>query len=120
MDNKRTLLSYFIGIIFVIYVTIGPWIIIYNGIKMFVFMPLAIYVIYSITLGYYFRESSEIIADKYAVNLIGKEKCKEALNMIAKESVSSKNKFNLGRIFFRAVPMDWRIKLIDEYDENKI
>lgn len=70
------------------------------------------------SLGYGIIERSEFFADKYALKLIGKEKCLAALSLIKSQNVNSKKSGTIYNIFFKVVPIEKKVEFLNEYREK--
>lgn len=79
------------------------------------FLPLILFCLYTMTIGYYITEKSELLADKFAVNILGYEKCIEALNLLNKENPTFENKNPIRKLFIRDISFNRRIKFVNDY-----
>lgn len=114
LKDKKTFWTYFFVPIFVmIYLTILPYLL-KTANSWAAFIPLVTYFIYTVTLGYKFREKSEFSADEFALKSIGKENCIEALRLM-NTYVNSGSR----HLFLKPVPLERKIQFINDYEEKK-
>lgn len=111
LNDKKILFTHCLfPITIMIYLSILPYL--FSGLAAFI--PLVTYLVYKRTIGYRIDESAEFFADSFAVKIIGKEKCIEALTLMNKTSKS-----NGGNDFFKkAIPLEKRIQFIKAYKED--
>ncbi len=117
-DRKNIFVKIFISVIIGIWLSFAPYFF-YKTNALLVWLPLTVYIIYNITIGYYINLKSELFADKVAIKSIGKENVLEALNTIKKFNHED-DRFLLVKLFFRYVPIERRIRFVNEYSENEI
>lgn len=117
MKNRKVIFINHTFFIFLLaYLTIGPDV--FSGIikSQFAFLiPIITFLIFAIPLRRYSYEKTELNADKYALQTIGKEKCLEALNAMKKDNVKQSNKSWLSR----SIPLERRIQFIKDYEDKK-
>lgn len=101
----------------VFFVTITPYILhdVFNfKSPLILFMPLLLYLFYTMTIGYFIIEKSELLADEFAVNELGYEKCIEALNLMAQENSAPRKRNIMVTLFVKEVSFSRRIKFIND------
>ena len=118
-DNKANFAMCFILAIFLIYLTLGPYILPLLGNNYFAIIPIVTLYIYNITIGYKIRERSELCADEYAINALGKEKVLKALNLLQEKSMSSNKQESMLTLIFKPIPIERRIQFANEYAKNQ-
>lgn len=86
--------------------------------NLIVFMPLTVFLIYRFTLAKNLYLKSELLADEFAVKTLGKGKVLEALHLLNESSGA--NKKSSYSLFSMSVPIERRIKFVNEYAETKV
>lgn len=116
-NRKISFINHAFFIFVLAYLTIGPDVFgeIINN-QFAVLIPIITFLIFAIPLRRYLYEKTELNADKCALQIIGKEKCLEALNLIKKDcGVKNSNK----SWWSPQIPLERRIQFIKDYEDKK-
>ncbi len=115
-DKRRIAFIISIAMFFIIYLTVGPYVIFKLGFKHLIVLPILTFLLYWSAFGFNLKEKAELFADEYAVKRIGKERCLAALEIIKNESSGDTSGYAK---FFKPIPISTRIRFINEYSEKR-
>lgn len=119
-DNVRTFFISSCSILSLAFLAFAPFWLANNNLDYLLFAPLLLYFVYSITFRYKMTERSELFADRYAADLIGKEECLSALDLMKRSLQTYKNNQSISNLLFKAVPIERKIEFINnEYSKKE-